>query len=237
MIRGIDVSNIQHTVDWARLAGQGIRFAIVKCTTGNNGKDSDFDRHVAGAKAAGLAVGLYHFSFPLPDDPIHPGRSPEEQADACWAVASGLGSNDGELPPAVDLEWPMANEWLKYGCGPDQIRTHNLALIEAFAVRWGCRPLVYTYPDWWMRTGGGHEVAFARNPLWMASYPAGAPSWPVDGRGPPCVVKPWASPGGWAVWQFSGGGLVLPGVGKVDTNVIADEATLQKLLTAGPDWV
>ncbi len=236
MIRGVDISNIQHTENWAALKSQGIRFAVIKCTTGNDGKDSDFDRHVAEAKAAGIAVGLYHFSFPLPNDPAHPGRSPAEQADACWAASGGLGSNDGELPPALDFEWPTADLWAKYpGCTPDQMRAHCLAACEEFSQRWGCRPLVYTYPDWWMRIGGQRAPEFARNPLWMASYPAGAAAWPVDGQRPPIVVKPWLRA---SMWQFSGGGLVLPGVGKVDTDVVPDEATFQRLLTAGldADW-
>src|SRR5579864_9557685 len=99
MLRGLDVSAAQGRVDWGCVAGMGCRFAIIKCKQGNDGIDPRFAENVAGAKAAGLLVGAYHFAYPLPK------LDPRAQARAFFE-ASSLGNRAGELPPALDLEWP-----------------------------------------------------------------------------------------------------------------------------------
>jgi GH25 family lysozyme M1 (1,4-beta-N-acetylmuramidase) len=84
-----------------------VRLAICKCTQGNDGKDPRFDEYAAGAKAAGVHVGAYLFAYPLPSGPGKPaGRAAEEQARRLYADCAGLGKAKGELPPALDLEWP-----------------------------------------------------------------------------------------------------------------------------------
>ena len=67
-MKGIDASSCQGVVDFAALAAAGHRWAYMKCGEGNDPgrKDADFERNLAGARAAGLAAGCYHFPYPLP---------------------------------------------------------------------------------------------------------------------------------------------------------------------------
>ena len=60
-LRGIDVSHHQGVVDWGRVAKSDVAFAILKATEGGDYVDETFARNLAGAQAAGLVVGAYHF--------------------------------------------------------------------------------------------------------------------------------------------------------------------------------
>lgn len=65
MIKGIDVSRHNGVIDWQSVAAAGIEFAIVRCSYGLQSKDEMFAQNIAGAKAAGLKVGAYHYSYAL----------------------------------------------------------------------------------------------------------------------------------------------------------------------------
>ena len=77
MIRGIDVSHFNGLItpeDWQKVAMSGVKFAILKCTDGlptptSSGIDSTFKANLAGARAAGIMPGGYHFFRPL-EDPL-----------------------------------------------------------------------------------------------------------------------------------------------------------------------
>lgn len=93
-IRGIDVSNHQGAIDWARVAADDVAFAIIKATEGGDFVDKSFARNLAAARAAGVAVGAYHF-FTF----CRPGA---DQARNFIATVP----NDGPLlPPVVDIEF------------------------------------------------------------------------------------------------------------------------------------
>jgi hypothetical protein len=110
VILGIDVHNGYSRIDWGRVAQSGVRFAIVKATQGNDGCDPRARENIAGCKAAGIYVGAYLFGYPLPENDAKPGRSPEDQARRLYNDVHGLGKLPGELPPALDLEWPPQHE-------------------------------------------------------------------------------------------------------------------------------
>jgi GH25 family lysozyme M1 (1,4-beta-N-acetylmuramidase) len=226
MIRGIDVSSVQGDVDWQAVASQGVRFAYVKCGNGNDGVDGGWLDNVQRARAAGLYVGVYHVGFPLPDDPAHPGRNPVDQARAHYAASGGIGARAGDLPCALDLEWPVPGtpEWTKYGCSAEQVREWALAyLAESSAMH--CRPtMVYDgFPIYWDAIGGGSEPRFAQYPLWRVDY-----------RAMPLTPKPWTT---WRVWQMKGGGpgcMRLPSGAPVDLDVFdGDEDALRAFANAG----
>ena len=63
-MKGIDVSKHNGAVDWPRAAAC-IDFAIIRAGYGKTYVDSWFERHLAGAQAAGLRVGAYHYSYAL----------------------------------------------------------------------------------------------------------------------------------------------------------------------------
>jgi lysozyme len=120
LLRGVDVSHYQGTIDWPAVSRDDVAFAYVKATEGVAGRDARFARNWQGARRAGIRVGAYHFFIFC--------RSPRAQARNFLAVAPRTAS---ALPPAVDLE-------TAHGCrsrlsGAEMRRELNayLAIVEA----------------------------------------------------------------------------------------------------------
>jgi GH25 family lysozyme M1 (1,4-beta-N-acetylmuramidase) len=229
MIAGIDVSSVQGTIDWPTVAASGMRFAYIKCGNGNDevdGKASDpsFARNVAGARAAGLVVGAYHFLYPLPDGPGLPsGRSPEDQAQLHYAASGGLGGDAGDLPVMMDAEWPDPTEWKRWGCSAAQISDWLTRYAAKYEALGGRSVGLYSDRYFWTMILGANLTAFAGRPFWPAQ-PVGLE--PIDGSAP-FVWPPWKT---WGVWQWNQG-MRVPGVGdNVDCDVIESDATLAALL-------
>ena len=104
--RGIDVSMWNHTytlngeeqvwkpLDWEALAAAGVEFVILKAGS-TNGIDPTFDLAYEGAKAAGLEVGAYFFTYAT--------TAEEALADA-EMMLTWLEGKQFELPIYFDLE-------------------------------------------------------------------------------------------------------------------------------------
>ncbi|WP_234407852.1 GH25 family lysozyme [Anaerosinus massiliensis] len=96
-MRGIDVSENNGEVDWKAVADAGIEFAIIRSSYGLNSEDSMFIQNVAGAHAAGLKVGAYHYSYALSvEDAIQEAKNCREIIDRSGALL--------ELPVFFDME-------------------------------------------------------------------------------------------------------------------------------------
>jgi len=138
---GIDVSHHQGRIDWPAVARSGVRFAYLKATEGGDFVDSSFARNWAEARAAGLAVGAYHFyrrckggsvqaenflnTFP-PDRDQLPPVIDVEQMDPCA---------DADFDPAVEIS----------------------VFLDVVQARTGCRPILYVT--------GEFDAAFLRGKL------------------------------------------------------------------------
>ena len=99
--RGIDVSEYQEKIDWAAVKAGGFDFAFIRIgyrgyTNGEIFPDDLARENLAGAKAAGIDVGVYFYSQAV---------SPEEAAaEARWCLEF-LGSEQLDLPLVYDWEW------------------------------------------------------------------------------------------------------------------------------------
>ncbi|TIM37807.1 GH25 family lysozyme [Mesorhizobium sp.] len=93
-VRGIDVSHHQRQIDWRRVAADDVAFAIIKATEGGDHVDDAFAANLREARAAGLAVGAYHF-FTF----CRPG------ADQAKNFISVVPRDQTLLPPVVDIEF------------------------------------------------------------------------------------------------------------------------------------
>ena len=62
-VQGIDISKYQGDIDWARARKDGIRFAYLKVSEGGDRVDDRFYDNWAGAAAAGIPRGAYHFMY------------------------------------------------------------------------------------------------------------------------------------------------------------------------------
>jgi lysozyme len=94
-VRGIDVSHHQGRIDWERVAADDVAFAVIKATEGGDHIDDAFAANLRAARAAGLAVGAYHF-FTF----CRPG------ADQARNFISVVPRDQPLLPPVVDIESP-----------------------------------------------------------------------------------------------------------------------------------
>ena len=95
--KGIDVSTWQNDVDFSKVKKSGHDFVIIRAGFGRevSQKDNRFEQHYKKAKAAGLKVGAYWYSYA---DSIEDAK---KEAKACLEVIKGKAF---ELPVYYDLE-------------------------------------------------------------------------------------------------------------------------------------
>lgn len=157
--RGVDISSYQHPPDrlgWTEAKAAGWSFVLVKATEGATYANPYFRRDVADARAAGLAVGAYHWVSPRTD-------ADAQVANAVEALAPVL--TGGDLPVALDFEQSGA--------------THaQLDAIRAGLRAQGWRTMTYTYPSFWTANGEPGCPRCAADPLWFASYSDREPAPP-----------------------------------------------------------
>lgn len=162
-IQGIDVSHHQGTIDWSRVGSAGYKFAFIKALEGITSFDPQFQANWAGAQAAGLLRGAYHF--------YHANDDPQAQAEAFLSVYQ---PSPGDLPPALDIE-------ISDGKSAGTILQGIEVWLSAVEEKAGVRPILYTGLSFWKSLG---SAQFGGYPLWIAEYgvsspivPAGWTSW------------------------------------------------------------
>lgn len=98
-IKGIDVSKWNGDVDFAKVKADGIKFVMLRAGLGRSAsqKDTYFERNYAKAKAAGLDVGVYWYSYAVS------GADAKLEARACLEC---IGGKRFEYPIYFDLEEP-----------------------------------------------------------------------------------------------------------------------------------
>ena len=150
-IRGVDVSRYQGQIDWPVLASQGMSFAFIKATEGSSFVDARFADNLAGADAAGLRTGAYHFfSF--------------ESAGATQAdnVIAHVPVRPGGLPVVVDVEF-YGDFWTRQPA-PADVRRELGDLLGRLAAHYGDAPILYATPEAYDRYLAGN---FAASDIWI----------------------------------------------------------------------
>lgn len=197
--RGLDLSQVQGSPDFAKIQADGYDWVTLKATEGMTFTDPTWDRNVRQAKDAGLLVDGYHF--------LTAGTPVEAQVKHFADVALGV----VDLPPCIDFESPPPEKWIP----PTDADFLLARAVEALALTEAAfgRSLVYTYPYFMQQV-----VKRARNktnvellgtrPLWIASYHDEKHAPTLDHE--PTIPAPWSD---WMFWQWSGDkGLAAPGV-------------------------
>lgn len=165
--RYIDVSRYQGTIDWAQVAAAGYKGAMLK-TVSTNRKlskradglyiDPTFETNYRNARAAGLDVGVYYYTY----------ATSEAMADAELAlVRQAVYGKELTMPLAVDVE---ENKLKSMG-------TLDLTNLTAYALeqveKMGFYAQLYTY------TGYKYELDMARLSsrwdVWLADYTGKTP--------------------------------------------------------------
>ncbi|WP_036241202.1 GH25 family lysozyme [Mesorhizobium sp. STM 4661] len=150
-VRGIDVSHHQGPIDWRRVAADDVAFAVIKATEGGDHVDDAFAANLREARAAGLAVGAYHF-FTF----CRPG------ADQAKNFISIVPRDQPLLPPVVDVEFGG-------NCprrpSPEQLNVELQAFLGPVEAAFGKPAIVYLTDD----AADAYAGHIAGRPRWVRS--------------------------------------------------------------------
>lgn len=192
-IHGIDAARFQGRIDWRAARAAGVSFAWLKATEGGDRVDPGIDANMANARAAGVAVGAYHFYYFC--------RPAAQQAQ--WFIDQAP-RRPGDLPPALDMEWNHTSPTCRRHPPAAKVRADIRTFTAIVERQYGTRPVIYTTPDFYADNDLG---ALRGYDFWLRSVAA-----------PPSEAYPQER---WTFWQYTGSGVV-PGVGGVvDLNAFA----------------
>lgn len=104
-MRGIDVSENNGVVDWGAVKANGFDFAIIRIGYGRGNLDSEFYNNVNGAINAGLAIGVYHYSYAINEE-----RAADE-AEFVLNTLNDAGLTVDKLPMGVWFDMEDADSY------------------------------------------------------------------------------------------------------------------------------
>jgi lysozyme len=160
VIEGVDVSHWDGTINWAQAHSAGIAFTIAKATEADGYVDPTFATNRQNAKAAGVAIGAYHF--------FRANVDPTTQANHFLDTIGSV--EPGELSPTLDLETTD-------GIGGSTIAQRAVTFMQAVQARTGRVQFVYTSPSFFNSTIGA-PASFAPFLLWIANWQVNCPDVP-----------------------------------------------------------
>lgn len=192
-VPGIDVSYHQGSIDWSRVGASGKRFAYARASAGTLTADPAYATNRGGARAAGLAVGAYHYG--------NPDAAPNDAAnEASWFLQNAAVAS-GDLVPVLDLE-------VSNGLDASALTTWAQTWLANVTAATGIKPIIYTNRNFWS-TSMANTDWFAQNGyrVWIANWTtASQPALPAAN---------WGGQG-WTFWQHSSTGVVAGINGNVD---------------------
>ena len=190
-IHGIDVSKYQGNIDWQAVANSDVQFAWIKATEGADHVDSKFRENWAGAKAAGVPRGAYHFVY----------WCRPWQQEMAWFKANVPREPDA-LPPVLDVEATPTSATCKRTIYPEQAIPEMRLMLQDMERHFGKKPIIYTTVDFYEAILS--DGALSEYPIWVRST----------------KHRPHVRYGSrkWHFWQYQSDGAVPGIVGKVDRN-------------------
>lgn len=194
-VNGIDVSYYQKTINWEKVAADGIDFAIIRLgyrgsEEGRLHTDSRFKENLKGAKKAGLDVGVYFFSQ---------ANTVEEAVKEAKYVIRRIRGRGVNYPVVFDMEPVSENDRISGLTAEEKTR-----IADAFCQiieRNGHTAMIYGNPHW--LTNHLQLEYLTDYPLWLAHY--------TDSTDYPYRFQ---------MWQYTDSGRVDGISGKVDMNLL-----------------
>lgn len=201
----LDVSDFQSAIDWNKVKAEGIVGAIIKCgyrggQIGTLKEDAMFMKHIKGAHAAGLKVGIYMFTEGI--------NAAEGKAEAAFALnmmqKAGIPLS---YPIAVDTESMTYYDEKKKKRMPGRAnglsKAKRTEVIDAFCKEikaHGYEPMIYASTSWL-----NNQLDMSKLPykVWCAQYFS------------KCEYK-----GEYILWQYTSDGHVSGVKGDVDVNKV-----------------
>lgn len=152
-------------IDWVKVKASGIEKVYIKASEGNNFVDNAFATNWSKAKAVEVQRGAYHFF-----------RANVSGVSQAAKFKSVVGTDIGELPPAIDVE---------DGNGVDKVTLTSVlrTCLQETERLFGVKPVIYTSQNAWN--------SLTTSPAWISEYslwlaapdqqvpplPNGASSW------------------------------------------------------------
>ena len=155
-VTAIDVSYCQTGVDYNKVKNSGIDAVIIRAGFGKETyqKDSEFETHYRNAKKAGLAVGVYWYSY------AYSVAEAKQEAKVCLACIKG---KTLELPVYYDLE-----ESGQTRLGMSALTNIAIAFCDAIKSG-GYRAGVYSNLNW-LNNHLDYEKLRSKYSIWLAQW-------------------------------------------------------------------
>lgn len=191
-IPGIDISEYQGTIDWAKVGNANVRFIIMRATKGPSYADARYATNSTGATAQNIKWTAYHYALPK-------GKKGDAVAQANFFVQTAQ-LQEGNILPVLDME-------AAGGLGRSRLEDWIAQWLNRVYHLTGNRPMIYTSPSFW-RTFLGDSRRFSSHgyKLWIANWEVASPDVPAGN---------WSGHG-WTFWQWTDCGSVAGIKGCVD---------------------
>lgn len=193
---GIDVSHYQGDIDWQKVKAAGIEFVFVRLGYRGYGQDgvlkmdTNFEKNMEGARAAGLDVGVYFFAQAVNET---------EAVEEAEFVLEHLMEYDLQMPVVYDPESVVHEEARTDNVTGEQFTKNTKVFCETIE-KSGYDAMVYCNMTW---------QAFKLDLEVLEEYPI----WYADYEEYP------QTPYHFEIWQYSNEGTVDGIQGNVDLNI------------------
>lgn len=218
MWKGIDVSDNQGVIDWAKVKSAGVQFAILRSVRRSGKTDYQFAANLAGCQAQGIPVAVYKYTY---------ATSEQAAMEEARQVVELLQSHN--LLNTM-IWWDVEDRETLQPLGKDKLAAcirAARAVIEAAGYQFGIYVGLYVYNEKWF-----DFEQFATAPLWMARYYKGYVVIQFE-ENPDQAQCPKVGRALWG-WQHTSTGRV-PGIsGNVDLDICYQDPTEAQELQADP---
>lgn len=217
MWKGIDVSDNQGMIDWAKVKAAGVQFAILRSVRGSGKADYQFAANLAGCQAQGIPAAVYKYTYATSQ------QTAMEEARQVVELLQSYGLRN------TMVWWDVEDQATQRSLGKTVLTAcikAAQAVIEAAGYRFGIYTGLHVYNEKWFDFD-----RFVTIPLWMARYPSGKVV--AFGAEPDEKYLPAVGRAIWG-WQFSSAGNV-PGInGNVDLDICYQDTSETELTGAEP---
>ena len=199
MLKGIDVAKWQKTINWQKVKGAGVQFAILKAIDKTNQKEPALERNYKGATEQGIPVGVYNYLYAI---------TVQEAIVAANAVLAAI--QDKKIPCRV---WLDVEDKCLMNKGIQLIRIINAyqKTITDAGYEFG----VYTGLSFYNSYIKPYKNEVSCD-FWIARYPSSKTMYMTDF--PSASKKPGIAHNLWG-WQYSSKGKVAGIAGNVDLDL------------------
>lgn len=191
-IKGVDVSSYQGNISWEKVSKTDVKFAILRGTTRNGNLDTKFNQNYKGAKAYGLDVDVYHFSYAL--------DTKKAIADAKNLINK---LNGKKMTIWLDLEWIEQGK-----LGKNKVTEIAIAFINT-CNELGYECNIYSNVDWYKNYYHADKLKELGCKFWIARY--GTNDGTINIKYKPNI--------GEYIWQYTSKGRINGIIGDVDMNM------------------